>query len=170
MLQTKDLRFPFSNRTQHECCFLSCLEPLSLLVWVANLIRWSCFKISKDFVFPPSHPGWGKVLVRCCIQRCAGHSQCRALVCKTRGTLSAPTCTLRALASFENSPDSRLCRENEWERFWLHFTVDYFYTNIFRNEFPEIYLLLDLIPYSQIWLLRMTGSISISSRARVDVL
>ena len=60
-----------------------------------------------------SHSREGKVFVRCCIQRCAGHSQCRALACKTRGTLSAPTCTLRALASFENSPDSRLCRENE---------------------------------------------------------
>ena len=144
MLQTKDLRFPFSNRTQHECCFLSCLEPLSLLVWVANLIRWSCFKISKDFVFPPSHPGWGKVLVRCCIQRCAGHSQCRALVCKTRGTLSAPACTLRALASFRKLP--RLSAV-PWKRMRAPLTALYSWLFFYR-----IYFGMSFLKYISYWI------------------
>ena len=57
--------------------------------------------------------GFGAMLHPTVRRALAVTSQCRALVCKTRGTLSAPTCTLRALASFENSPDSRLRRENE---------------------------------------------------------
>ena len=41
--------------------------------------------------------------MRCCIRQCTEHSQCRALMCKTRWRSKCPTCTLRAFLSFENS-------------------------------------------------------------------